>query len=91
MSAKDLVKQIESKDYILPKDIMEKMSEAELIELIEEIYKNYRKKLENEIEFRQRYTELVNYVFVTNSYKEKKKKNLFDRSMINFLLSSEAT
>lgn len=92
MSTKDLINEIEKNEYILPKDILEGLTEAELINEIEEIFNKHKKKLENDVLFRQKYTELVNYIFVTNVYKPKKnkKKEIFDKKIIKYLLSATA-
>ncbi len=89
MSTDQLVKTIEEQEYILPKNILQNMSEEELIKEIEEIFNKYQEKIDNESEFRRKYMELINYVFVLNIRRDKahQKKTLFNKDIIQHLLS----
>ena len=90
MTTKQLVQLIEAEEYILPKSILKDTTEDELANELIEIYHKYHKKLEKEAEFRRKYTELINYMLVLNIRREKdrKKKILFDKNLINYLLST---
>lgn len=93
MSTDNLVKEIEERDYILPKDILKQTSEDELVKQLEEIFSKHKKRIAEEPEFRRKYIELVNYVIILNLRKAKKeqKKSLFDKDLIQYLLSSTQT
>ncbi len=90
MNTAQLVKELESNEYILPKDILARVSEEDLVREIEEIFKAYPQKIETEENFRSKYIELVNYLLISNLRREEKtrKKYLFDKNLINYLLST---
>ena len=90
MDTSQLIKQLESNEYILPKDILARVSEEDLVREIEEIFKAYPQKIEAEDNFRSKYIELVNYLLISNLRREGKarKKPLFDKNLISYLLST---
>lgn len=89
MTTTQLIKELESNNYVLPKDILAKISEEDLVRELQEIFEKYPKKIETEEAFREKYIELINYLLVVNLHREKKaKKPLFDKSLITYLLST---
>lgn len=92
MSADQLIKEIEEKDDILPKDFLDDSSEDELISEIEEIYKDHRSLLDSEPGFKDKYIELVSYVYYWALSSEKfKDKQVFDPLLIEYLTKNQAS
>lgn len=90
MRTTQLIRELEKEEYILPKDILKKISEDELIKQIEEIYVKHQDVLQEQEKLRYKYTELVSYLFFLNIQraKSKKKSKLFSDKLINYLLST---
>lgn len=87
MSTEQLIQELEHDDFILPKDILDRVSEEQLIRELQEIYDKHLEKIEREERFRRKYTELVNFLLLLNLEKTKRKKNVFDRGLVQYLLS----
>ena len=90
MSTDKLIKELEEQEYILPKDVLQGTSEDELVKQLEDIFNSHKDLLEANPEFRTKYIELVNYLFVLNLQKDKsdQKGTLFNEALIEYLLSS---
>ena len=91
MTTDELVKWIDSQEYILPKAILDKISKKQLVIEVEEIYKNYPAKLDDQ-SFRNKYTDLVSYLYqLSFSSKGKHNQIFIDPNVVTFLLSSPET
>ncbi len=88
MSTKDLVRLIETDEYILPKDLLANRSLDELAVELEDIYKSYRPKLDNQPIFREKYMSVVSYLLVNGIVGKREHKVSFDTNIISYLLAS---
>lgn len=92
MSADQLIKEIDEKDAILPKDFLDDSSRDQLIQELEEIYSAHKDRLQSESGFKEKYIELVSYVYYwalsSGEYKDKK---IFDESLINYLTNNQSS
>jgi len=90
MSTTKLIKELEKEEFVLPKDILDKIDEEELIKQIEEIYSKHHDILQREENFRHKYIDLVSYLLFVNIQrtKSKKKSKIFSENLITYLLTT---
>lgn len=90
MTTDELLRLIEREDdYLLPQELMQQTTEKELIHELEVIFDKYQTRLQEEVKFRDRYLELVNYVFFRQLSRSSStpKRNPFNNDVVSFIRS----
>lgn len=86
MSTAQLIKVIQDNEYILPSVILNSLTLSQFVSELDDIYNHHRDKIEQDPEFRRKYTALVTFA-VEQELHQKPKKSLLDPGLIQYLLS----
>lgn len=86
MTTEELITQLEKQDYILPKDILSHTDIDTLILQIEEIYQKHKDQIKEKQNFRNKYMELISYIYYVKLDNNKPEEKLFSDTLINYLL-----
>jgi len=89
MTKQELVNQLKSTDTLLPQDVLKDTSLKQLVAMLKKVFDENMQELEADVNFRNNFTELVNYVYVRSLHETpaKREKNPFGDRLIAFLLT----
>lgn len=90
MTNEQLLQELRQKETLLPQEFLKDTSVTNLTRSLAAIFESNRSDLEDDVRFRKNFTELVNYVYLTNLSKkpDQRKKDIFNIQLTNFLINT---
>jgi len=91
MSANDLVKELEASDSLVPKKVLQDLSNnteitVELVAQVEQVFDKYKKQLERDRRLQKNFIEFINYLYNVN-LNASQKQRMFSAGFIDKVLS----